>query len=97
MQDKLKYYFYVNSVSCSILLNTITGGDQYQTFSARNWERRKAGKWNCVSFIDKLIWFEEDHCMNCWIRWKLGMYAMRQHDEEVNEDVFVRQSENNTS
>lgn len=82
--DRFIKYVYINCISASILINTIFGGLPYQTFSARNWELKKAGYPNIVWLIDFLIWFESDHCMQCWIRWKIGRYAvMNYEDKEV--------------
>lgn len=80
-REKLIRYFYINGVSLSILLNTFLGGMPYQTFSARNWEWKKAGYPNIIWLIDTLIWFEPDHCMHCWIRWRIGRYAVMSYDD----------------
>ena len=74
-------YLYFNGISLSITLNTLLGGLPFQTFSARNHEWKRNGNYNLVFLIDWLIWFEQDHCMNCWIRWKIGRYAVMSHDD----------------
>lgn len=92
------YFLYINLISVSIFFNTLTGGKPYQTFSARNWELKRAGKRNVVSFIDAILWFDEDHCMECWIRWKIGYYAILTYDnsKEIRYDT-LRHRETNTS
>ena len=62
---------YLKSVlrALSILMNVILGGAMNQTFSARNYQRKKDDKKNLVSLIDMLL--GEDHCMLCWVRWRL--------------------------
>jgi hypothetical protein len=57
----------------SVLINSKYGGKlPNQTLSAHNWELKKSGKRNFVRFIDiLLLWYEDDHCMNSWIYWKL--------------------------
>jgi hypothetical protein len=79
--EKFITYLYINAVSLSVFLNTLLGGKPYQTFSARNWERYKESKPNLVYLIDLLtIWLEKDHCMHCWIRWRIGRYAIMKYD-----------------
>lgn len=53
--------------SLSILLNVLTGGASNQTFSARNWGWRKAGKPNMVAIIDAIL--GRDHCCQSWVWW----------------------------
>lgn len=88
-------YVYINCVSLSILLNTILGGLPYQTFSARNWELKKAGLPNFVWLIDFVIWFEGEHCMQCWIRWKIGRYAVMNYDDREASYEPLRHRESN--
>jgi hypothetical protein len=72
MQGTLVKYLYINAISISILINTLTGGKAHQTFSARNWQNRRDGKLNLVWLIDFLVRRDRDHCLQCWVRWKLG-------------------------
>lgn len=53
----------------SVLLNVLLGGDNNQTFSARNYQRQKDGKLNAVLLIDLLL--GHGHCMECWAYWKV--------------------------
>jgi hypothetical protein len=53
----------------SVLLNVLLGGDNNQTFSARNWHWKKQGKPNIVWLIDGII--GHSHCSECWVYWKL--------------------------
>ena len=53
----------------SVLLNVLLGGDNNQTFSARNWHWKKQGKPNIVWLIDGII--GQAHCSECWVYWKL--------------------------
>jgi len=52
----------------SILLNCLLGGENKQTFSARNWQRKRDGKLHLVPLIDTM--FGGDHCMISWIEYK---------------------------
>jgi hypothetical protein len=53
----------------SVLINVILGGDNNQTFSARNWEWKKNKKPNIVWLIDAIV--GKNHCMECWVYWKV--------------------------
>jgi hypothetical protein len=62
---------YTHTVGCSlsILVNSILGGEYNQTFSARNWEWKRANRYNLVFVIDIIHYKEPDHCMMSYIRW----------------------------
>jgi len=62
---------YLNRVliALSILINVILGGKLNQTFSARNYQRRKDNKKNLVFLIDMLL--GQDHCLLCWVNFRL--------------------------
>jgi hypothetical protein len=72
---------YVNRVllATSILINTLCGGSTNQTFSARNWARHKQGKMNLVWIIDRIFWFEPDHCQEAWIKWTIINNAIQHY------------------
>jgi len=57
------------SVAISVLLNVILGGSSNQTFSARNYEWKRAGKPHIVPIIDLIFWFDPDHCLQSWTYW----------------------------
>jgi hypothetical protein len=69
---KLKTLKYLSRVglSLSILLNVILGGQSNQTFSARNYFWKMNGKPNIVWLIDRIFWFDPNHCLVSWIYWK---------------------------
>jgi hypothetical protein len=62
-------YIHRVAVAVSVLLNVLLGGDNNQTFSARNYDWRRRGLPNIVSFID--ILFGKHHCLECWAYWKV--------------------------
>jgi len=64
----LKLYLVRVVTALSVLLNVLTGGSLNQTFSARNWERKRNKKINLVWFIDFML--GKDHCNHCWSYWK---------------------------
>ncbi len=53
----------------SVFLNVLLGGDNNQTFSARNWQWKKENKPNLVWLIDRLL--GQGHCIECWAYWKV--------------------------
>ena len=66
---KIKKYLYRIVIALSVLLNVILGGDSNQTFSARNYQRKREGRFNLVLLIDVIFWFDRDHCLNSWSYW----------------------------
>lgn len=64
-----RYMFRVR-ISLSVLFNVILGGHVNQTFSARNYQRKKDGKFNLVRLIDFI--FGDKHCVISWVYWKYG-------------------------
>lgn len=52
----------------SILVNVLLGGHINQTFSARNWERKKNKKLHMVNLIDTVL--GKGHCAEAWVWWK---------------------------
>lgn len=60
-------YFYRVGIALSILLNVLAGGQESQTFSARNYEWKRQGKPNIVKIIDMLL--GKGHCLECWAAW----------------------------
>lgn len=57
-------------IAISILLNVILGGSSNQTFSARQYERKRLDKKNIVWLIDAIFFFDDDHCMMSWLFWR---------------------------
>lgn len=57
-------------ISFDIFLNVLLGGHINQTFSARNWQWKKAGRPNIVWLIDLVVFWDPDHCMQSWLYWK---------------------------
>ena len=62
-------YLHRVMTALSVLLNVLLGGDNNQTFSARNWQWKKQGRPNIVWLIDAVL--GEAHCTECWVYWKL--------------------------
>ena len=62
-------YLYRVLTAMSVLLNVVLGGQLNQTFSDRNWELKRQGKFNIVWLIDIII--GRDHCCECWAYWKV--------------------------
>ena len=65
-------YLHRVGIALSVLLNVLLGGHSNQTFSARNYEWQRQGKWNIVAFIDAAFWWllkDADHCATSWAYW----------------------------
>ena len=56
-------------VALSVLLNVTLDGPSNQTFSARNWQRKKDSKFNFVWCIDLIL--GSDHCVMSWVYWSV--------------------------
>ena len=67
---RLRKYLKRVGVSISVLFNVILGGSSNQTFSARQYERKRNGLSNLSWLIDMVIFFDSDHCMMSWLYWK---------------------------
>jgi hypothetical protein len=67
-------------MAISILLNVLLGGRSNQSFSARNWGWKLAGKPNLVGLIDIIFWFDKNHCEGAWKFW----YVIQQHYIDKN-------------
>lgn len=65
---KILTYSYNTGTAMSILLNCLLGGENKQTFSARNWQRKRDNLPHLVPVIDAVL--GKSHCMICWIEWK---------------------------
>ena len=63
---------YKSLVKLSIKINKMLGGEAQQTFSARNWQRKRDGLPNMVFIIDSIL--GKGHCVECWINWKTRRY-----------------------
>ena len=74
---------YINRIviSFSILINTLLGGRNNQTFSARNWHLKRNNKPNLVWFIDKIFFWEKDHCQDSWIKWTIINNAITRYND----------------
>jgi hypothetical protein len=66
---------YKRLVRLSIGFNRLLGGESQQTFSARNWQRKRNGLTNLVFLID--FFLGKGHCCECWVNWKIRRY----HDD----------------
>lgn len=54
-------------IALSVLLNVVLGGESNQTFSARNYARRRDNKPNIAKAIDLVL--GKDHCFMSWVYW----------------------------
>ena len=74
---------YINRllVAFSIFVNVLLGGKSNQTFSATQYGRQKMGKWNIVWLIDTAFFWEEDHCLESWVKWKIIHSCIRRNSK----------------
>jgi len=84
MQHTVLRYFSRVGTAVSVLLNVLLGGSSNQTLSARNYGLKRQGKPNFVWLIDRLFFWERDHCMTCWLYWFLRKDV--QHEMKENLD-----------
>ena len=70
---KVKYNkIYMRLARLSIRFNKMVGGEGQQTFSARNWQRKRDGLPSLVFLID--LFLGKGHCLDCWVNWKVRRY-----------------------
>lgn len=81
---------YLNRIllAFSILINTLLGGSTNQSFSARNWHWKKNGYWNLVWLIDKIFFYEMNHCQESYIKWVIINNAIYHYDK-IGERRFI--------
>ncbi len=63
------------------MTNTLMGGSNNQTVSARQWKRKMEGKVNVCFLIDAFFWWEPDHCEDSWNKWNVIRNAMAYYEE----------------
>ena len=80
MMKKIEKYFARLFTAFSIMLNVIAGGKSNQTVSARQYERKRRGKFNAVYVIDRFFFWERDHCLESWVKWEIISYAIKKYD-----------------
>lgn len=79
-------------IAISVLLNVILGGKSNQSFSARNWQRKRDGKWHLCDLIDAIFWFETEHCASSWTYWRVRKDVV--HTQEFDEKFKILERTN---
>jgi len=69
------------------MLNVLLGGSLNQTLSATQYQRQRNGQWNLVWLIDRLFFWEKNHCQDAWIKWQIIHRAIN-HYHMVGEIYF---------
>ena len=72
LKKKTPKYLQRIGIAVSVLINVILGGPSNQTFSARNYARKRDNKINIVWLIDFLVFWDKNHCMSSWLFWYTG-------------------------
>lgn len=66
-------------IALSILTNTIFGGKNNQTVSARQWYKKNQGQRNFCWLIN-FIFRDPDHCQRSWVKWQIINSSIRHYD-----------------
>ena len=64
----MRAYLFRVLTMLSCLLNALVLGKAYQSFSVRNWDRKRRGLIHIVPVID--FFLGKDHCLESWVTWK---------------------------
>ena len=80
---KINLYLFRIFTMLSCVLNTILGGKAYQSFSVRNWEWKRQGRFNMVSIIDYIL--GDGHCMNSWVTWRIARDNVKKLQKEYKD------------
>ena len=76
-------------IALSIFLNAICGGKTNQTLSATQYERKRRGLWNLCYIVDSIFFWEDDHCQEAWIKWKIIHHAINRY-EKIGSKFFKK-------
>lgn len=77
-------------IAISVLINVVLGGPSNQTFSARNYNWKLKGKPNIVFLIDKMFWFDKNHCLNSWVYWKTAKNLRKKQFYKDISEGYIR-------
>jgi len=84
----MKTYISRICIALSILTNTIFGGKNNQTVSARQWNRHRKGQWNLCWLIN-FLFDNPNHCEKSWLKWEI-INASINHYNNMNEMVDLQ-------
>lgn len=73
------------AIAFSIFINVVFGGRINQTFSARNYERKRQNKTNAVKVIN-FLFRDKNHCLESWTKWTIINQAINKYDEDLGFD-----------
>ena len=80
----MKNYIFTNLSMLSHVLNTLTGGSRFYTFSARSYycsQVLELKNWNHIEkAIDMLFFWQDSHCKNEFEREEHGRWAPCSHE-----------------
>jgi len=89
---RIKNYCFKVFLMTSCLINVIFGGKAYQSFSVRNWDWKRRGRFNLVIPIDYCL--GKGHCMESWITWRIAkdnIKKVRKDYRDAEEKHYVTQ------
>ena len=81
MIQKIGKWFGRVCISFSIFVNTLFGGKNNQTVSARQYFCQLQNRWNFCFLINGFFWWEENHCQDSYDKWEVINNAMQYYDE----------------
>ena len=75
----MKKYIGRVCIALSILTNTVFGGKNNQTVSARQWYRKMESQWNFCWLIN-FLFADSRHCEKSWIKWEIINSSIKHYD-----------------
>ena len=81
MIQKFGKWFGRVCISFSIFVNTLFGGKNNQTVSARQYFCQLQNRWNFCFLINGFFWWEENHCQDSYDKWEVINNAMQYYEE----------------
>lgn len=92
----MKKYIGRVCIALSILTNTIFGGKNNQTVSARQWYRKNKGQWNFCWLIN-FLFANSRHCEMSWTKWEIINSSIRHYDGMTKIVDIPKKVEDNVS
>ena len=92
IKTKSKAYCFRVFTMLSCVFNALLGGMAYQSFSVRNWEWKRQGRYNLVYPIDYVL--GEYHCLNSWVSWRIArdnIRKLRKEYRDAEEKYYITQ------
>ena len=92
----MKKYIGRVCIALSILTNTLFGGKNNQTVSARQWYRKNKSQWNFCWLIN-FAFADSRHCEKSWIKWEIINSSIQHYDGMTKVVDIPKKIEDNIS